>query len=129
MELILFQKIKEIEKDLTRLNKRQLFEKSSDIFGNPIGYYSFATEVISKGKKKAGDPFDLFDTGDFFKGFFIKIDNGNVSFGSSDPKTPLIFQNLLSTDIFGLTDSNLNKVIQEKLLPLYLKEIRKVLQV
>lgn len=128
IEELLFKSIKKIEKKLIQINQKQIFEKSSDIFGNSIGFYSKATEIISKGRKKQGEPFDLFDKGDFFKGFFIRIDGDNVFFGSSDPKTGLIFENLLSVDIFGLTENNLSNVIQKDIKPLLQKEIRKILK-
>jgi len=125
----LYQAIKRIETKIIKRNRDQIFEDSSDIFGQPIGFYSFSTEVITKGAKKQGEPFDLFDTGDFLNSLFIDIRDGNVFFGAKDPKLGLIFENLLSTDIFGLTEKNLNETIRKDLLPIVQNEIRKVLQV
>ena len=35
------------------------------------GVYSATTEYLSKGRKKAGTPYTLFDTGEFFKSFEV----------------------------------------------------------
>ena len=48
----LFDFIRSIESELTALNKKQLNEESKDIYGDAIGFYSYATEVITKGAKK-----------------------------------------------------------------------------
>lgn len=116
---------------MTRSNKSQLFNSSEDIFGNPTGFYSLTTEILSGGKKKAGDPYNFFDTGLFLKSLFAKKDGNSIVFGSSDPKTKLILSNrrLLSNELFGLNDENLRVVIREELLPMYLKFIRKELEI
>lgn len=136
----LFNFIKSIQNKFTELNKEQLNKKSQDIFGDPIGYYSMATESITANEvllgkrsniKKAGTPFTMEDTGDFLKGFYIEIKNEMIFFGSKDGKTPLILDNdnLLSRDLFGLQDDNLRELIEKDLLPFVLKFVRKELDV
>lgn len=127
----LFNFIRSIESELTALNKKQLNEDSKDIYGEAIGFYSYATEVITKGAKKRGEPFDAKDTGAFLGGLYAKIQGQNVFFGSTDPKTELILDsdNWLSKDLFGLSDENLNLVIEEKLKPFVLQLYRNTLEI
>jgi len=127
----LFKFIKSIEKELLDKNKDQIFNKSKDINGNPIGFYSYATEVISKGKKKKGEPFTGFDTGDFFKGFYMQEVSGVLRFGSSDSKTQTILnsKNWLSNELFGLSDENLKEVIEKRLLPFFIENSRNILEI
>lgn len=127
----LFDFIRSIEADLTALNKKQLNEDSKDIYGDAIGFYSYATEVITKGAKKKGEPFDAKDTGAFLDGLYAKIQGENIYFGSKDPKTKLILNsdNWLSKDLFGLSDENLNFIIQEKLKPFVIQLFRNTLEI
>lgn len=137
---VLFRFIKSIEKELVSLNREQINEFSSDIYGNALGFYSRASEYIStnnallgKGNKikREGDPFDLEDTGDFLSKLYAKVSKDFITFGSTDPKTDLILENesLLSKDIFGLTDSNLESIISKLILPFYRDHFRKILEI
>jgi len=123
----LFDFIRSIESDFVDLNRKQLNENSKDIYGQAIGFYSKATEVITKGAKKAGEPFDAKDTGSFLNKMYARIEQDRVVFGSTDSKVELIMNsdNWLSHDLFGLTDDDLNKVINEKVLPFMIDNYRK----
>ncbi|WP_341215767.1 hypothetical protein [uncultured Wocania sp.] len=132
---IIFNFLASIEAELASLNKDQIYKSSIDIFGNPLGYYSRATEYITtndallgKGTriKKEGDPYDFLQYGEFLKGVYAKASKGFVTFGSSDPKTDDILSNirLLSKSFFGLTDEHKIEVIQNKIKPHLLKATR-----
>ena len=132
----LFQFIRSIEKQILDKNKEQLFEKSQDIHGQAIGFYSKGTEIITAGRKKAGEPFTAKETGDFFDGFYLQEVSGVLRFGSTDPKTSKIlsaakseFNNTgwLSDQLFGLTDENLNKLIETELKPFIITYYRNTL--
>lgn len=136
----LFNFIKTIQEKFEDLNREQLFETSEDIFGNPIGYYSKATEYITTNNallgyggriKREGDPYDMRDTGNFLKGLYIDVKRGEIVFKSKDAKTDLILsnKNLLSTSLFGLQEDNLRELINNDLLPFVLQHIRKTLNV
>lgn len=116
---------------MTALNRDQLFKNSEDIFGNAIGFYSPATQIITGGRKKAGDPYTMFDTGDFIRQLFARVKNEEIVFGSDDSKVDKILGNrrLLSKSLFGLTDKNLRNIISREIRPLYLKFIRKELKI
>lgn len=123
--------IRSIEKQIVDLNKEQIETDSKDIHGNAIGFYSYATDLISGGKKKQGDPFTGVDTGNWFKGFYMQEVSGVISLGSSDPKTHDILssEHWLSDDLFGLTDENLVKVIEENILPFIIQNSRLILNI
>lgn len=87
---------------LISLNQKQLFNQGVNADGEVIGTYSFLTEVISKGRKKQGTHYTLYDKGGFFKGFKITVDTSKITFDSTDYKTQLL-EDRLGNTIFGLT--------------------------
>jgi len=127
----IFRYIRSIEKYIVDLNRDQIEKDSQDIYGKAIGFYSQATDLITGGRKKAGDPFTGKDTGNWLKAFYMQEVSGVLRFNSSDPKTSVILKSdaWLSDELFGLTDENLQKVIDEKLLPFFLEYIRKELDI
>jgi uncharacterized protein (UPF0335 family) len=125
----LFDFIKSLSDYLIEMNKKQLNEDSKDIYGEAIGFYSKATEIITKGAKKAGEPFDAKDTGSFLDKFYMTVSNNTFYFGSTDPKTDDILSsdNWLSHDLFGLTDENLQIAIETKFKPFIIDYYKKIL--
>lgn len=111
--------LRSLENELAQYNKSQLFIGSKDISGEPIGTYSKRTQEITKGRKKAGQKFDLFEKGYFLGGFFAKLQGDFVQFGTTDGKKEKVLTNLLTTDIFGLDKDNKIRVVKEKLLPFF----------
>lgn len=130
----LFKFIRSIEKEFLDREKKRISVDSEDIFGNPIGFYSEGTEIISGGKKKAGDPFTGDDTGDWFKGFYMQEVSGVLRFSSRDPKNSIILSDgpdntWLSDELFGLTDKDLKEVIESRLLPFFIQNARNILEI
>lgn len=125
----LFQFIRSIEKQILDKNKEQIFEKSQDIYGQAIGFYSYATEQITKGRKKKGEPFDGKDSGDFFKQMYMQEVAGVLRFGSKSPHYADILKSKswLSKDILGLTDESLNQIIRTEILPFIITNYRNTL--
>lgn len=123
----LFAFVRTLEKRMADYNRFQISENSKDVFGKPIGFYSRATEQISEGRKPFGTPFTLFDTGVFLPSLFAKVQGQQVLFGATDPKTGEVLENLLSKDIFGLSDNDLNNLIVTDIRPFLLKYIPKQL--
>lgn len=120
--------MKQIQKDILDLNKEQL-SKGLDVNNRTIGFYSYATQRITQGRKKAGTKFTAQDTGDFFKGFYIELFEEGFRIFSKDPKTHLILdsEHWDSDQLFGLTDKDLKGVIESKLLPFFIKNNREML--
>jgi hypothetical protein len=125
----LFDYIKTLREELIGLNKKQLNEDSQDIHGKAIGFYSKATEIITGGAKGAGEPFNAKDTGSFLDKFYMTVYNDVFFFGSTDPKTDDILSsdNWLSADLFGLTEENLNQVIETRFKPFIIDYYKKQL--
>jgi len=119
--------IRSIEKQIIDKNKEQIEVDSKDIHGNAIGFYSYATELISGGAKKQGDPFTGKDTGNFY----MQEVSGVIRLGSTDPKTNEILssEHWLSDDLFGLSDENLSKIIEENILPFVIRNSRLILNI
>lgn len=117
----LFNFIRTIERELAAYNVATLFEESQDVNGKPIGFYSPGTEIITDGRKKAGEPFDLKETGEFLEGIFARVDKDSIFFDTKDPKKKDVLFNLLTNDIFGLQDDDLTKVINIRILPFLIK--------
>lgn len=127
----IFTTVKEVENEIIEKNREQLSNDKTDIYEKAIGYYSRATEKITGGRKKAGTPFTLYDTGDFYRGFYLRIQNNVASVYSRDSKTKSLvdahkdqFSTFLSGEFFGLTDENLREVIEKSILPLFISAIR-----
>src|SRR5690606_24024021 len=127
----LFKFIDSVGKKLVNYNVNQLHVDSLDINGKPIGFYSYATEVITNGRKKQGEPFDASETGDFLKSFYIEVKNDVVYFGSKDNKVKLILTSdyWLSDKLFGITEENLRQFIKSDVLPFVLKHQRQILEI
>ncbi len=125
----LFEFARKISSTMVQMNRDQIEKESRDIHGNAIGFYSTATELISGGKKKAGDPFTGRDTGEWLSKFYMGVHGTVLHFGSTDPKTDDILDSphWLSADLFGLSDENLQEVVNEYFLPFVLDYFKKAL--
>lgn len=117
----LFRFIRSIEGELAAYNRATIFEDSEDVFGKPIGFYSPGTEIMTDGRKKAGEPFDLKESGKLLDDLFAKVQNHSIFFDTTDPKKKEVLKNLLTDNIFGLQDDDLKRVIDARILPFLLK--------
>lgn len=127
----LFRFIKSISAEIIKLNVDQINKESKDIFGNPIGFYSYMTEVLTNGRKKQGEPFDGDDTGRWLKSFYLDVQGDSFRIFATDPKTHIILDSeyWLSDDLFGLSDKDLKNLISVRLLPFFIKNIRNILDI
>jgi uncharacterized protein (UPF0335 family) len=125
----LFQFIKSLSAYMVEMNKKQINDDSKDIYGKAIGFYSKATEIITNGVKGAGEPFTGKDTGNWLNSFYVTVQDNTFYFGSTDPKTDDILDSphWLSSSLFGLTDENLNLLIESRLKPFVLNYYRQKL--
>ncbi len=121
------------------LNRReQLFLKGINSLGVSLGEYSLTTEGLSEGQtftfqgesksKLAGDSIILFDTGEFYNSFTLKILSDGIEFDADPIKEggDDLFQ-IYGVDILGLTESNtqfLIDALREKLVPVVLEAIQ-----
>jgi len=89
------------------IQEDQLFRQGIDEDGDIIGLYSVATEKISRGRKRAGTPFTLYDTGAFYRSMFVRKLRDSIII-EADPG-PMADQTWYDDKILGLTDENLEK--------------------
>lgn len=102
--------IYEHEDEILNLNKKQISEEGQDAYGNVIGLYSFASDLITKGRKRAGTPYDLLESGKFLGSFELNYQNGAILIYATDSKVGDIFDTIEEyglivnpEQIFGLT--------------------------
>ena len=90
----------------------QQWNEGKDSDGNILGRYTKTTELLSDGRKKAGELYDLFDTGQTRRGTYISgiQSDGDITW-YFDAKSPAIFDLLskLGGRIFGLQEKNLGQ--------------------
>ncbi|GAB0156228.1 hypothetical protein CHRYSEOSP005_14920 [Chryseobacterium sp. Alg-005] len=115
--------------------QRQQWRAGKDSKGRIIGYYKKSTEEISNGRKIQGDPYDLFDTGDFWQRTYligvIRGDNIDFEFNSAGQNKKSLFQTIQfhgeitnPEEIFGLMEFYKSKFI-ELIEPKFIKELEK----
>tara|TARA_R100000742_G_C4239346_1_gene59326 strand:+ start:72 stop:527 length:456 start_codon:yes stop_codon:yes gene_type:complete len=102
----------------------QLLSKGVNSLNAVIGYYSPLTEILSGGRKKAGTPYTLFDTGAFYRSMFVSVLANEILITANDTK--MLDQEWYTKHILGLNEENLQKLIF-KVKENYIKYIRKVL--
>ncbi|QDP50834.1 MAG: hypothetical protein Unbinned2903contig1001_24 [Prokaryotic dsDNA virus sp.] len=106
------------------IQRDQLFNKGVNSLNAVIGYYSPLTEILSGGRKKAGEKYNLFDTGAFYRSMFISVLANEILISADDTK--MLDQKWYTKHILGLNDENLQKLIY-KVKQNYIKYVRKVL--
>lgn len=129
-ENLAFQKVIDADikrKILTMIQQHQLMRSGIDSDGNVLGYYSWMTEAMSKGRKKEGQPYNLFDTGEFYKQMFVVAlrDGLLIDSDGADKEDTNLFTEY-GNNIVGLTDENLGKLI-DLLRPKYIEYTRKTM--
>src|SRR5688572_18457774 len=122
--------IRENETTLTNMNTDQLFQ-GQDAKGKSLPDYSERSVQVFG---KPSGPMKLFDTGDFYRGFFVRADKFPVVFESSDRKTGKIADLLAAKgedpdDIYGINRANLKDFSRNYLLPDLQKFLRNFLHV
>lgn len=122
---IVLQASSKFEAYLVDLNQIQL-SRGLNIFGQPIGVYSEATEEIAatestREPKIAGQPYNFEWTGDLFDGMTVRFTPEFFEIFSTDSKYDLIITTysgfFSENSVFGLTQEHLSEFIQQKLLP------------
>lgn len=105
-------------------------EKGIGADGQIIGVYSLATEAITGGRKKAGSPYNLKDSGFYYDSHEIRPFVGGFDIIADSDKPQGDFLDILGIDeenVQALTDGNLQIIIDE-LKELFPDEIRKFLR-
>lgn len=116
------------EQILDWIREDQLRERGVNKFGEVIGYYSYATELISKGQKRFNTHYTLFDSGDFYRSMFVTVTSEMILIDANAQKGKDNLFDKFGTEILGLTDENFDKlkrIVQRS----YVNYARQVLQI
>ena len=92
------------------IREDQLRSKGIDGDGDVIGFYSFATQIASGGKKQQGDHFTLNDTGDFYRSMFIRVLSESFTVNADGQKEDDNLFEKYGDGIIKFTDENLDKI-------------------
>ena len=117
-------------KDLiTHLNTIEQLQKDRiDSLGAHLGVYSAVTEVITKGRKKAGEFINLDDTGAFYDSWMVQVKEDRIIIDANPFKEDTNLFDEYGLDVLGLTDDNLQIFINEAQ-KLYIQFIKRHLSI
>jgi hypothetical protein len=94
----------------------QLFKRGVDETGETLGTYSYTTQIMSGGRKKAGTHYTFFDSGQFYRSIFTRLTANLLrvdgDFEKMKDKNWWNENNLDENKILGLTDENNEKFVQ-----------------
>ncbi len=114
-----------IKELITHLNTEdQLGKDKVNSLGAHLGIYSHATEVISKGRKKAGDFITLNDTGAFWDSWKVEVTESFIEIDANPFKEDTNLFDEYGIEIVGLTKENLDIFIDEAK-PFYIQYLRR----
>jgi hypothetical protein len=116
------------EKKLIIKSVHEQLQEGIDEDGDIMGVYKEITERITQGRKKAGDPYTLEDTGAFYRSMFVVVLIDAIIIDGQGQKSPI--DNLFAKfgeGIVGLTPQNMDK-LRKRLKTKYIDYVRKVLQ-
>lgn len=91
----------------------QLMEKGVNEDGKIIGVYTRYTEELTNGRKKAGEPYNLFDTGYFYKSMVILLGTNYFEIDADPIKENANLFTKYGEGIIGLTEESLEKLREE----------------
>ena len=97
---------------LLQANYEQIFIRSEDIFGYPLGYY----KNNYNSDKKKGRPYSMVDSGYLEKFMFIDVRYRRITIGSS-ALSGLMFEKENDTKIFGVQERTLNSILNKWIIP------------
>ena len=104
----------DVKKDIIRfIQDDQLTQKGIDGDGDVIGLYSRATEMMTNGRKREGDRYNLNDTGAFYRSMYVRamIDSIFIDANPIKDKDNLFLK--YGENIIMLTDENLQIISQK----------------
>jgi hypothetical protein len=115
------------------IQQDQLLSEGVDETGNPLRNkdngrttYSAATEMLSNGRKLEGEPYNLLDSGDFYRSMVFLLGKDFFEIDADPIKGNDNLFTKFGEGIIGLTEESKTK-LQVELLERYDKEIRRIL--
>jgi hypothetical protein len=110
------------------IQNKQLKEKGIDGKGVVIGQYSYATELITKGRKKHGENYTLEDTGAFYNSMEVEITDALIYVTGNGKKGKDNLYAKYGDYITTLTDESIEEIkpiIQKK----YIEYVQRILSI
>jgi len=104
----------------------QLTDKGTDGRGVIIGNYSYATELISKGRKQQGDHFTLNDTGNFYRSMQVYIGDSLFEINGDGKKEEDNLYKKYGEYITTLDQENIER-LRQLIRPKFIEYVRKIL--
>ena len=95
----------------------QFGEDHVDALGNALtnAFTDRTTYSLFDSKGRGGQPYELFDTGDYWESFRAIVNAGNIVITSNPFKSGDNIEDAFGTNLEGLTDENLQVLIDEAL--------------
>jgi hypothetical protein len=110
------------------IQNKQLKDKGVDGLNQVVGYYSYATELITKGRKQQGEHYTLEDTGYFFNTMRVEVTDALLYVSGDGKKGKENLYKKYGDYITTLNEDSLN-VVKEIIKDKYVQYIRKILQI
>jgi hypothetical protein len=115
------------------IQQDQLLSEGVDETGNPLRNkdngrttYSATTELLSNGAKMEGEPYNLLDSGEFYRSMVFLLGKDFFEIDADPIKGNDNLFTKFGEGIIGLTEESKNK-LQVELLERYDKEVRRIL--
>ena len=129
LELILFEEVKRFSGLLIDIQQERL-SKGKDIEGKILGRYTISTEgyaLFGDPKpiqpKKAGEPYNLEWTGEFFESMFLQVFQTKATFKSRGEGW--LSLNKQFDDLMGLDEDGKENALSEFLFDAFIKRVRR----
>lgn len=103
-------------------NKEQMYAGESSTGGDILPEYKPLTVFIKTRKGQPTDRVTLHDTGSFYQGLYVSVNNDRIVTGSTDSKTEKL-EDKYGENIFGLNDKFSIEVVQETMKPIFKEKI------
>ena len=127
----IFEGLKLAEAKVIQANKNQLV-LGKDVEGNVVGEYSPYTEAFAEKiftPKTPGMPYNFQWTGEFYKGFNLKVSGEEATISSTGVGSGGKKEFLTTNNLFGLNEEELGVIIQKEILPFIQKFSRETLNI
>lgn len=131
IERQLFKAVRSVEDKIIQLNQSQL-AIGRDKDNVQVGVYAditakYAEEGNVLQSKDAGSPYNFQWSGDFFDGFNLSVSGVEATISSKGVGSGGKKEFLTTSNLFGLNEENLAKIIQSDILPFIQKHAKSVL--
>lgn len=102
---------KNLQNLVLELNKEGQLRVGLQANGLSLPSYSFATQIISGGQKRAGTPYTLFDTGEFYRSFDLLVTGAFLQINADTQKPDKDLQEY--GELLGLTEQSRAVLIED----------------